>query len=91
MYQSQQYLEIGGKFIVNPYQEGDKFHDVSLHKLFCTLHESGAHHITDFKAILMSTIECEIGLADMDKAAAIYKRVMVKLSELGIIPTVTTH
>lgn len=91
MYQSQQYLEIGGKFIVSPFAEDEKLHGVSLHGLMCRLHESGAKHITDFKAIIMSSIECEIGTQEMDKAAAVYKRIMVKLSELGVTPQVTAH
>jgi len=91
MYQSQQYLEIGGKFIVSPFAEEENMYGVNLHGLMCQLHESGAQHITDFKTIIMSTIECKIGLEEMDKAAAIYKRVIVKLSELGVTPKVTTH
>lgn len=91
MYQSQQYLEIGGKFIRSPFREGDNLHGVCLHGLLCQLHESGAKNIIDFKAILFSAIECKIGLMDIDKAAAVYKRIMVKLSEIGVIPQVTTH
>lgn len=91
MYQSQQYLEIGGKFIVSPFEENESLHGVKLHHLMCQLHESGAKHITDFKAIIMSTVECQIGTHEMDKAAAIYKRIMVKLSEVGVTPEITAH
>ncbi|MDV7338332.1 hypothetical protein RYZ26_01905 [Terasakiella sp. A23] len=91
MYQSQQYLEIAGKFIVNPFHKDETMHGVCLHNLLSHLHQSGAKQMIDFKAILMSAIEVEIGLDDMQKVSAIYKNVMVKLSELGVSPEKTTH
>lgn len=91
VYQSQQYLEIGGKFIVSPFAEGESLYGVNLHKLMCQLHESGAVHVMDFKMIILGSIECEIGLNDMDKAEAVYKRIMVELSGLGINPHIITH
>jgi hypothetical protein len=91
MYQSQQYLEIGGKFICCPFSENDSLHGVCLYSLVCQLHESGAKSVTDFKTVLLSAIECKIGLHDMKKARAVYKRVMQKLKEAGVNPLDITH
>ncbi len=91
MYQSQQYLNIGGKLITCPFKEDETLHGVSLYDLMCQLHESGAEHITDFQAIIMSAVEVQIGQSELDKATAVYKRIMLKLSELGVSPRITAH
>ena len=86
MYQSQQYLDIGGKFIVSPFLEDECLYGVNLHTVLCDLHQSEAIYITDFKNIILRSISRQVGVKDTDKAVSIYKRVMVKLSELGIAP-----
>lgn len=91
MYHSQQYLDIGGKFIENPFNDTECMFSVNLHKLVCQLHASGARHISDYQTIIMDFINAEINTDDPDKAYAIYKRVMVKLSEKGIFPSVSAH
>jgi len=91
MYQSQQYLEIAGKFIRNPFKEDDCLYGVGLYDLTCLLHGRSVEHIIDFRVILFEAIEVEIGVKDFDKSAAIYKRVMFKLSEVGVIPAIVTH
>lgn len=91
MYQSRQYLEICGKYVVNPYSEQEELHGVSLHKLVWHLHESCANSATDFKAILLGAIEKEIGLQDMQKASLIYQSIMTALQDLGIEPEQTAH
>ncbi|NVK19657.1 MAG: hypothetical protein HWE30_13235 [Methylocystaceae bacterium] len=91
MYQSRQYLEICGKLVASPFCENDTLYGVSLHRLLCALHESGAQTMTDFKAILMGAIEVEIGLEDMSKVFDIYHNILDKLSEQGLQPDLMTH
>lgn len=91
MYQSRQYLEICGKLIASPFGETDMLYGVSLHHLLCTLHESGAQTMTDFKASLMKAIETEIGMEDMTKVSDIYQNILDRLSEQGIRSDLTAH
>ncbi|SCA58294.1 hypothetical protein MTBPR1_90141 [Candidatus Terasakiella magnetica] len=91
MYQSQEYLEIGGKLITSPYKEDDQLYGVSLHKLICQLHASGASSVTDFQSVILTSIETSGKLKDMDKAVDIFKQVMADLNGLGVIPKSPTH
>lgn len=84
MYQSRQYLEICGKYVVNPYSEQEELYGVSLYKLVCDLHQSCAGGTGDFKSVLLRAIENEIGRQDRQKATMIYQNVTAALQDLGI-------
>jgi len=91
MYQSQEYMEIGGKLITNPYDEDQYMYGVNLHRLLCRLHDSGAMNVSDFHSIIVSSIECENRLSDSEKIYDIYNQIMNDLADLGVTPEQSAH
>lgn len=91
MYQSQEYMEIGGKLITCPYNEDDYMYGVNLHGLLCRLHDSGATNASDFHSIIVSSIEGESRLSDSQKIHDIYNHIMNDLANLGVTPEQSAH
>jgi hypothetical protein len=91
MYQSQEYMEIGGKLITCPYHEDDYMHGVNLHSLLCRLHDSGAQSVTDFKSVIISSIECDNKSLDIQKIHDIYHQIIKDLASLGVKPEQSAH
>jgi len=91
MYQSQEYLEIGGKLVTCPYGENDFLHGINLHSVFCHLHASGAISISDFHGIIIDAIKSNDVICDHDAVEEIFHQVMRDLAALGVFPRQTSH
>jgi len=91
MYQSQEYLEIGGKLITCPYSEDEYLHGVNLRQLLCHLHDSGASDVSEFQSIILTTIETKTNLTDMDKISDIFNHIIADLRQLGVIQQRCSH
>lgn len=90
MYQSQEYLEIGGKLVTCPYSENDFLHGINLHSLFCHLHASGAISVSDFHSIIIDAIKSDKVICDDHAVEEIFHHVMRDLAALGVFPRQTT-
>jgi hypothetical protein len=84
VYQSQQYLEIAGRYIASPYSEEDSLHGVCLYDILCHIHEAGTRSVSDIAIAVMKAIQHEIGLRDMAKVEDIFDTVMTKLEEMQL-------
>lgn len=84
MYQSREYLEIAGKLITSPYEEGDIMFGVPLHKIVCDLHQCGIQNTLDLELEILKNIQQTLSLHDPSKISLICEKIVNDLLAHGV-------